>query len=121
MGLTADAALKAWESGQVITGKDDVLGPLVGRLTESALESEPDSRLAGEVIANHKNGKFRKTVKSSNGAFELETPRDRAGSFEPTPSEFRHSKSNRLVIDVDSSFGQEILDLTVAHSKTEVD
>lgn len=26
---------------------------------------------------------MRKTIKSTNGTFELETPRDRAGSFEP--------------------------------------
>lgn len=32
---------------------------------------------------NRRNGKSKKTVKSSSGAFELETPRDRAGTFEP--------------------------------------
>ena len=26
---------------------------------------------------------MRKTIKSTSGTFELETPRDRAGSFEP--------------------------------------
>jgi len=33
--------------------------------------------------SNRKNGATRKTVKSSSGSFELDTPRDRAGSFEP--------------------------------------
>jgi putative transposase len=33
--------------------------------------------------SNRKNGYGRKTVKSTSGSFELATPRDRAGSFEP--------------------------------------
>jgi transposase-like protein len=78
-----EAALKALQSGQAITGKDGVLAPLVKQLTEAALEAELDSHLAEDVIANRKNGKSKKTVKSSSGAFELETPRDRAGTFEP--------------------------------------
>jgi transposase-like protein len=78
-----EAALKAVQSGQSITGKDGVLGPLVKQLTEAALEAELDSHLAEDVAENRKNGKSRKTVKSSNGKFELETPRDRAGTFEP--------------------------------------
>ena len=75
-----EAALKA---GQSITGKDGVLGPLVKQLTEAALEAELDSHLAEEVRENRRNGKSRKTVKSTSGEFELETPRDRAGTFEP--------------------------------------
>ena len=78
-----EAALKALQSGQAITGKDGVLAPLVKQLTEAALEAELDCHLAEDVIANRKNGKSKKTVKSSSGAFELETPRDRAGTFEP--------------------------------------
>lgn len=78
-----EAALKALQSGQSLTGKDGILTPLVKQLTEAALEAELDSHLADDVIANRKNGKSRKTVKSSGGAFELATPRDRAGTFEP--------------------------------------
>ena len=78
-----EAALKAVQSGQSITGKDGVLGPLVKQLTEAALEAELDSHLAEEVRENRRNGKSRKTVKSTSGEFELETPRDRAGTFEP--------------------------------------
>ncbi len=32
---------------------------------------------------NRRNGYTRKTVKSTSGSFELETPRDRNGEFEP--------------------------------------
>ena len=78
-----DKALKALQSGQAITGKDGVLAPLIKKLTEAALEAELDSHLAQDVVPNRKNGKTRKTVKSTAGPFELETPRDRAGNFEP--------------------------------------
>jgi putative transposase len=78
-----EGALEALQSGQPITGKDGMLAPLVKQLTEAALEAELDSHLAESVTAKRRNGKSRKTVKSSHGAFELETPRDRAGTFEP--------------------------------------
>ena len=78
-----DKALKALQSGKAITGKDGVLTPLIKKLTEAALEAELDSHLARDVVPNRKNGKTIKTVKSTAGPFELETPRDRAGNFEP--------------------------------------
>lgn len=78
-----DKALKALQSGKAITGKDGVLTPLIKQLTEAALEAELDSHLADDVAPNRKNGKTSKTVKSTAGPFELDTPRDRAGTFEP--------------------------------------
>jgi transposase-like protein len=78
-----DEALKALQSGKAITGKDGVLTPLIKKLTEAALEGELDSHLAEDLAPNRKNGKNSKTVKSTAGPFELDTPRDRAGTFEP--------------------------------------
>lgn len=75
--------LKAIQSGQAVTGKDGVLGPLVKQLTEAALEAELESHLADDVLPNRKNGKTSKTIKTSVGRIDLDTPRDRAGSFEP--------------------------------------
>ena len=71
------------QSGQAITGKDGVLAPLVKQLTEVALGDELDAHLADDISSNRRNGKSKKMVKSTSGAFELETPRDLAGSFEP--------------------------------------
>ena len=76
-------AVRALQSGQKLTGDDEILTPLIKQLTEAALEGEIDSHLADEVLANRRNGKSKKTVKSTSGSFELETPRDRSGSFEP--------------------------------------
>lgn len=78
-----DKALKALQSGKPITGKDGFLTPLIKKLTEAALEAELDSHLAQDVVPNRKNGTTSKTVKSTAGPFELDTPRDRAGNFEP--------------------------------------
>ena len=60
-----EAALKAIQSGQSISGKDGVLAPLVKQLTEAALEAELDSHLADDVVPNRRNGKSRKTLKTS--------------------------------------------------------
>ena len=76
-------ALKAIQSGQSVSGKDGVLAPLIKQLTEAALEAELDSHLADDVLPNRKNGKSKKTLKTSEGRIDLETPRDRSGTFEP--------------------------------------
>jgi len=76
-------ALKAIQSGQAISGKDGVLAPLLKQLTEAALEAELDSHLADDVVPNRKNGKSSKTVKTSEGKIDLDTPRDRASTFDP--------------------------------------
>ena len=79
-----EEALKALQSGQAITGKDGVLAPLIEQLTKAALEGEIESHIADDVVPNRRNGKSKKTIKSTSGKFDLETPRDRAGTFEPT-------------------------------------
>lgn len=78
-----DKALKALQDGQALTGKDGILTLLIKQLTEAALAAELDSHLAQDIAANRKNGSSRKTLKTPTGAFELTTPRDRNGTFEP--------------------------------------
>lgn len=78
-----DQALKDLKAGQPLTGEKGILTPLVKELVEAALEGELDSHLAREVTANRKNGKSKKTIRSLSGSFELKTPRDRSGTFEP--------------------------------------
>lgn len=76
-------ALAALQNGQDLTGKDGILTPLIKQLTEAALKAELESHLETEGIANRKNGFSRKTIKAPSGSFEMDSPRDRAGSFEP--------------------------------------
>lgn len=63
--------------------KDGFLTPLIKQITEAALKAELEQHLDNDDQPNRKNGSSKKTVKSSVGAFELDTPRDRQGSFEP--------------------------------------
>lgn len=74
------AQLKA---GKGIGGKDGALTPLIKQLTEMALQAELETHLGQDLEKNRKNGSSSKTMKSANGTFELDTPRDRNGSFEP--------------------------------------
>ena len=79
-------AVKDLLAGKKISGKDGVLAPLIKQLVEAALEAEIESHITDEVIKgkkNRRNGYNKKTIKSSDGEFELATPRDREGSFEP--------------------------------------
>lgn len=78
-----DTALQALREGKDLTGKDGILTPLIKQLTEAAMQAELDEHLADEKQPNRKNGSTSKSVKSPAGSFELSTPRDRAGSFEP--------------------------------------
>jgi len=52
-------------------------------MAEALLRGEAAAHLASDPESNRRNGKSRKTVKSAAGPFELETPKDRAGTFEP--------------------------------------
>jgi transposase-like protein len=82
-GFNLSAALKGIQEGKPLLGREGILTPLIKSLTEAALEGELDSHLGQQIMANRRNGKSRKTIKSLNGNFELQTPRDRAGSFSP--------------------------------------
>lgn len=64
---------------------ENLFKPLFKQFVEEALQAEMDEHLSGQerINGNRKNGKTSKTVKSSNGSFELDTPRDRSGTFEP--------------------------------------
>ena len=79
-------AVKDIMNGKNISGKDGVLAPLVKQLVEAALQAEVESHITQDVFAgnkNRKNGTSSKTIKTSDGGFILDTPRDRAGTFEP--------------------------------------
>lgn len=78
-----NAALEALKSGQDLTGEKGFLTPLIKQLTEAALKAELEQHLESDTTPNRKNGYTRKTIKAPTGNFELDTPRDRSGTFEP--------------------------------------
>lgn len=78
-----EAAMQALRDDKGLTGKDGILTPLIKQLTEAMMQAELEQHLAEKETPNRKNGTTRKIMKSESGNFELDTPRDRAGTFEP--------------------------------------
>src|SRR5690606_16677922 len=76
-------ALEDLKAGKPMHGEDGFLTPLIKQLTEAALQAEQEQHLADDPGKNRKNGYTTKTMKSAAGSFELKTPRDRDGTFEP--------------------------------------
>lgn len=81
-------AIEGLYEGKSLTGENGIFAPLLKHFLESALEGEMSAHLLEEKAQdvptkNRRNGKNSKIVKSLSGEFELETPRDRTGSFEP--------------------------------------
>ena len=79
-------AIKGMYAGKPLNGEKGIFAPLLKHFLESALEGELEAHLQEEKEAgnaNRRNGKASKKVKSISGEFELESSRDRAGSFEP--------------------------------------
>lgn len=73
--------------GKKMGGTDGVFAPMLKHLLESMLEGELEHHLEENKASgenNRKNGKTKKTVRSlQSGHFELESNRDRKGTFEP--------------------------------------
>lgn len=78
-------ALKQFKEGSPLMGKDGAFAPLLKQFLEAALEAEMEAHLDEEKrkIGNRRNGKSAKTIKSSDGEFDLDTPRDRQSNFDP--------------------------------------
>src|SRR3954469_580249 len=90
-GLLPDGALDDAVRGlrpEELSGPGGLLSQLAGRVVEAALEAEmtdhlghpPGGRPQGP---NLRNGSTAKTVQTDLGPVEINTPRDRDGSFEP--------------------------------------
>jgi putative transposase len=89
--LVKELTTRASAAGVGLTGEGGLLQQLTKVVLESALEGEMDAHLgygkhdpAGRNGENSRNGKRAKTVLTEAGPVELEVPRDRNGSFEPT-------------------------------------
>ena len=76
-------AIAGLKAGKGLSGKDNVLLPLFKDMLEGALDGELEDYLNQTEEVNRKNGHTSKTIKTEQGSFTLETPRDRNGDFEP--------------------------------------
>ena len=82
--------LKDYQKPEDLLGQNGLLKQLQKRLLEKAMGAELTVHLgygkhdpAGRNSGNSRNGTSPKTLKGEFGHLELETPRDRNGSFEP--------------------------------------
>lgn len=70
-------------SGKSLFVKDGAFAPMLKNVIEKALSSEMEADLdeTQREQGNKRNGKGKKTIKSSFGSFDIETPQDRHRSF----------------------------------------
>ena len=85
-----DTLLKGYKNPDDSVGKNGLLKQLTKALLERAMSAELTEHVgyekhdpAGNNSGNSRNGSSKKKLKGEFGEFELETPRDRNGSFEP--------------------------------------
>lgn len=85
-----DQLLADCDSPEDILGEAGLLKQLTKKVAERALEAEMEAHLGyapndatGNNSGNSRNGKTKKSVRSTNGEVELNIPRDRNGSFDP--------------------------------------
>ena len=85
-----DELLGGAQSEEEIVGPGGVLSQLTKRLVERAMEVELTDHLGYEShkeppggAGNTRNGSTRKTLSPEHGQVNIQTPRDRDGSFEP--------------------------------------
>lgn len=77
-------AIASLKQGKPLTGTDGVFTPLLKMILEASLQSEMQSHIdSTKPNKNRRNGLARKNMESTLGKFELSTPRDRLGSFDP--------------------------------------
>ncbi len=82
---------RAMRDGLDLVGADGLLTKLTKRLLETAGEAELQAHLGhawhdkgADGTGNRRNGTRRRTVITEAGPIEVEMPRDRAGTFEPS-------------------------------------
>src|SRR6266540_2747837 len=89
--VVAELVARAQADGVAVGGEGGLLQQLTKLVSESSLQGELDAHLgygkhdpAGRAGGDSRNGTRAKTVLTEAGPVELEVPRDRDGSFEPT-------------------------------------
>jgi putative transposase len=100
---------------QPLMGENGILMPLIKQLSEAMLKAELETHLETEQTPNRKNGYTAKTIKTTGGSFELNTPRDRANTFEPQLiKKNQTSLTNEVETKVLSLFGLGMSYLDIA-------
>lgn len=90
INLNLQEELSKCKSISDLTGENGLFKKLMKQMIEGMLEEEiedylgyPKNSPSEALKGNSRNGKNKKTVKSSAGKLELDVPRDRLSKFEP--------------------------------------
>jgi len=85
-----DELMQNYQTPEDLLGESGLLKQLTKALIERAMQGEMTDHLgyekhspAGNNSGNSRNGTSKKTIKSKEGDFPIEIPRDRNGTFEP--------------------------------------
>lgn len=94
-------------------GKSGVFSRLFAPTIEKMLEAELTSHVGyekyeakGRNSGNSRNGSYQRTVKTSVGETEIEVPRDRNGSYEPTILKKYQTSSNEIEDKIIGMYGK---------------
>jgi len=88
------------KAGKPLTGEDGIFTPMMKRVLEAMLAGELASHMkeTSGPGKNRRNGQTGKNLKSSLGNFQIFSPRDRDGTFEP---EIVKKRQTTLSSDID--------------------
>ena len=77
-------ALEQIKTGKPLFGKDGAFAPMLKQFLDSGLEAEMGDHLDEQKreMGNKRNGKGKKTIKSSIGSFDIETAQDHQSIFD---------------------------------------
>ena len=114
-----DGLFEQIDAGQVsMTGADGLLPALVKEALERGLAAELTEHLGydkgeptSQARGNARNGTTSKTVDSEVGPFEIEVPRDRAGTFTPRlVRDIQHHLASTLSVELSAGTISRITD-----------
>lgn len=79
-------AIEQFMDGKSLFGKGGAFAPMLKNFIEKALQAEMEEHLGEEErrAGNKRNGKGKKTIKSSQGTFDIETPRTATAALSRT-------------------------------------
>ncbi|URZ00958.1 IS256 family transposase [Clostridium felsineum] len=105
----------------------NTLKDLFGGLLQQMLEAEMDNYLGykkydynNKNTSNSRNGKSKKTMKSNLGLFDLDIPRDRESSFEPTVVKKHQTDVSKLESSVIGMYAKGMTTRDIANQINEI-
>ena len=127
MGVAIAKAILENYQPKSVQEMQDALKDIFGPMFEAMLQGEMDNHLGytnnerGEKeTENRRNGYTNKTIKTTMGEVEIQTPRDRDGSFEPQVLPKRHKDVSGIEDKVLSMYARGMSQRDIAETIKEI-